>query len=147
LINKDAIKTIYIKWEKEEQTVFSIMLNRNGTINRLEEPEDQRKPIIIMGKTEESVFQELLDRLDESWFEFTGRYTYPDPKGPLMNLTISFEGEALDTGFSFTYGRDSNGPPADIVQYVELAASLTDSWFEEEIDKRYQSRKRKNHQE
>lgn len=147
MINQKTINTIYIKWEKGGQTVFSIMLHRNGSINRLEEPEDKSKPIMIMGKTEDPVFQEMLDNLNESWFEFAGRYTYPDPKGPLMNLTISFEGESTDIGFAFTYGRDSDGPPTDIVHYVELAASLTDPWFEEQLDKRYQSRKKKPRQE
>lgn len=131
MINKQAIHRILIKWTVEEETIISLMLSQNGSINRIGSGESTGGKM-AMGRTEEPIFQQLLEALPEDWLTNTGRYTLPDPKGKLAQLTIALESShEEETGFEFTYGTQSDGPPEDMVEYVEYAIALTDEWYEE----------------
>ncbi len=140
MIDIQSINTIYIKWEKDTHPVLILMINKQGTINRLGSEEDNKKPLMIMGKTDKPIFEHILENLDPHWLDLAGRYTYPNPKGSILSLTISMKGEEIDTGFSFTYGSQSEGPPEDIVDFVDYVVSLTEPWYEDQLTRKRQSK-------
>jgi len=106
------------------------MMSRSGHVNRLgsgEYADKQRQ--VAMGKVGPHLFEQLLSGLDEAWLDWAGRYTFPDPKGAIYTLTIVFEGDNWETGIAFTFGKESEGPPGDIWEFVDLAVDLTDEWY------------------
>ncbi|MEM7660308.1 MAG: hypothetical protein AAF399_29650 [Bacteroidota bacterium] len=131
------ITQVFIKWEVDGQQVLMIYLSRSGAINRL--GDGQAEPEVTqlcMGRVAEPWLEEWLGQLDPAWLEQAGRYTMPDPKGKMCTLAIALEGEDLDTGFAFTYGSESMGPPEEMVQLVDVALELTDEWYEDQLPKK-----------
>lgn len=125
----------------DESLLLYMMLSRNGSLNRRGEgSEDPSTLYMAMGHTDDPIFTDLLAQLPDDWLEHTGRYTMPDRQGKTMLLTISIQNDQVETGFQFTYGSDSVGPPEDMIEFLELALDLTDPWYEEATQK--QRRKR-----
>ncbi|MCI4667767.1 MAG: hypothetical protein MRZ79_06365 [Bacteroidia bacterium] len=130
MISKQSIHRILIKWSVEEEVIISMMLSKGGSLNRIGNGEKSGGKM-AMGRTEEPLFESLLEAMPEDWLKNTGRYTLPDPKGKMAQLTLVLETEdEQETGFEFTYGIQSGGPPEDFVEYVEYAIELTDEWYE-----------------
>ena len=92
-----------------------------------------------MGHTEEPLFEQLVAEMEPEWEEMTGRYEMPEQKGEACELTISLEGDELDTGFQFTFGSESAGPPEELLDWVEGAVAISQEWWEDQ-----RNRKRKN---
>ncbi|MEO0898323.1 MAG: hypothetical protein AAFY71_18060 [Bacteroidota bacterium] len=135
MINKEEIDRIYLQWLIEEENLITMMFSRSGSINRRGDGENLGgRP--AMGRVEEPLFQQLLEALPLDWFQNTGRYTLPDPKGKMAKLTLAFEGEKLDTGFEFMYGTQSDGPPEDMVEYIEFAMELSEEWYQSQGKKK-----------
>jgi len=135
MIRKEKIDRIFFQWLIEEENLITMMFSRTGAINRRGDGENLGgKP--AMGRTDETLFQHLIEALPMDWFQHTGRYTLPYPKGKTAKLTISFEGEELNAGFEFTYGTQSDGPPEDMIEYVELALELSEDWYQSQGKKK-----------
>jgi hypothetical protein len=88
-----------------------------------------------MGTTQKPLFKKLIQSIDKKVFELTGRYELPYEQGEHIHLTIHCKGDDLDTGFEFSYGSESMGPPEEILAIVEKAVELTDAWYEEQLEK------------
>ncbi len=127
------IDRIDIRWEVEQTPLLIMMLARSGALNRRGEgSEDPATFLMAMGTTEDPIFLDLISQLPEEWLAHTGRYQLPDPQGKSVDLTITLtDGKGQETGFQFLYGSDSEGPPEDMIEFVELAMELTDPWYEE----------------
>lgn len=134
MIEKESINRILIKWTVEEETIISMMLSRNGSLNRIGSGEKSGGKM-AMGNTDAPLFASLLEALPVDWLKNTGRYTLPNPKGKMANLALILETDKEETGFEFIYGIQSDGPPEDMVEYVEYAIELTDEWYAEMTQK------------
>lgn len=138
----EQIQRIYFKLEISERPVLSIMVSDSGAINRLGDGTlEDDPPVFFMGHTEEPIFQTIKREVDEDLLSMSGRYTLPDPLGDTCRMEIIIEAEAENTGFEFTYGSDSMGPPEEIVQLFEMAVELTHPWFEDQWNQKKQRRK------
>ncbi|MEL6133599.1 MAG: hypothetical protein AAFR59_09580 [Bacteroidota bacterium] len=133
---KEKITQIFIKWEVDGDSILSLMVSQTGAINRMGAMDGQTKGKFAMGTTEEPIFTTLLQAVPGDWFSHEGRYTLPDPKGKRAVLSIAFSGVEVDTGIAFTYGTQSDGPPEDIIEYIEYALELTDPWYETQTSKK-----------
>lgn len=130
------IQQIYIKLEAEEETVLSLMLSASGAINRMGDGSgDPEVGRFFMGNTREPLFRQLIQSIDPKVFELAGRYELPYEAGEHIQLTIHCKGEKLDTGFDFSFGSESMGPPEEILAIVEKAVELTDEWYEQQLMK------------
>ncbi|MEM7367121.1 MAG: hypothetical protein AAF587_00900 [Bacteroidota bacterium] len=139
------IDRIFIQWEIGGEQVLRLLLSRSGSVNRMGDglPQEGSSLSMCMGRLEDSfAFDQILGLMDSSWMDMTGRYELPDPQGTISTLSVGLEGDELDTGFSFTYGMDSEGPPEEFVHLVESAISITDPWYEEQIIRKKQRRKK-----
>lgn len=131
MISTDKIERVHIKWEIGELPILMIMLSANGGVNRMGNGDSENKDLqLYMGTTEEPLFVEFMRHIPSDMFDYTGRYTMPNPKGEVGRLEIAFEGRDIDTGFECLYGTESDGPPEEMVSLVELALALTDPWVE-----------------
>lgn len=139
------IDRIFIQWDIDQEQVLRLFLSRTGSVNRAGDgtpASEARKLPLCMGRLEDSfVFDEILGLMDASWLEMAGRYELPNPQGAISTLSVGLEGDQLDTGFAFTYGMESEGPPEEFVHLLESAIALTDPWYEEQISRKKQRRK------
>ncbi|MEL6629667.1 MAG: hypothetical protein AAFQ83_21570 [Bacteroidota bacterium] len=133
---KEKITQIFIKWEVDGESILSLMVSQTGAINRMGTMDGQTKGKFAMGTTDEPIFSALLQSVPGDWFSNEGRYALPDPKGKLAELTIGFSGNDVDTGIAFTYGTQSDGPPEDVIEYIEYALELTDPWYVNQTTKK-----------
>ena len=133
---KIKIKRIFIKLESDGKQRLNIFFSDSGTINRMGDGSDDRISRFFIGRTDEPIFAIFIEKISEDLLSLVGRYSFPDPKGELCKLIISFVGDDIDTGFEFTYGTDSDGPPEEIINLVNLALDLTDSWYEEQLNQK-----------
>ena len=130
------IQQIYIKLEAEEETVLSLMLSASGSLNRMGDGSgDSEFGRFFMGNTQKPLFKKLIQSINPKVFELAGRYELPYESGEHINLTIHCKGDDLDTGFEFSFGSESMGPPEEILAIVEKAVELTDGWYEEQLEK------------
>lgn len=136
-MNIDQIKSVHIVLEVESESVLSIKMTASGQVNRMGDGSGEREQSgWFLGSTEEPLFAEWATLLNTDLMELTGRYEYPDPEGEKCKLTISLEGDGESTGFEFSYGSDSMGPPEEILELVNAAADVTDDWWQSQKFKR-----------
>ncbi len=130
------IQQLFIKLEAEDESVLSLMLSASGSLNRMGDGSgDPEVARFFMGSSPEPLFQQLIAGMDEKVFELAGRYELPYEGGERLRLTLHFKGEKLDTGFEFSYGSESMGPPEELLEIVEQAVALTDGWYEAQLMK------------
>lgn len=132
MFDLSLLTQVHIKLTIAGADVLAITLTREGTLNRLGDGETMPPPL-FMGRTEEPLFAAFLGQLSPELLELTGRYTYPNPQGDRCELSIALSGAEIETGFAFSYGTDSEGPPEEIVELVEYALDLTDPWYEAQL--------------
>lgn len=131
-MNPEQIRKVHLALEVEGNTVLSILLTREGKINRMGNGTgDPEQSGWFMGQTEEPLLADWVKLLSPELMELTGRYEYPDPLGERCELTITLEDETGNsTGFAFTYGTESDGPPEEIFELVNAAMDLSEPWWE-----------------
>ena len=138
------IDSLFIKWESKRGSLLIISCSRSGSLSRLGDESLSYPPSpICMGKTEEPIFVELIEAFQEEWFEYAGRYEFPNLGVERQTLTVQFTGEELDTGFAFIFDEHSEGPPEDILQFVELALAATEAWYQDQLDAKTQKKRNK----
>lgn len=126
---------VFAKLEVKGETELMVMLAKSGAVNRMGGMDDDHNPFCI-GTSEESLFEAFMAEVPSELDEMTGRYTFPDPKGDLCMLTLALSGENLDTGFEFTYGSESEGPPEEVIALIEVLLDLTDDWYNEQRERK-----------
>ena len=131
-LDKKDIQQILISFDVNGENDFSLMISREGSINRRGKTDKPGKNFFIMGKGNPEMFLTILKGLQDEWLAWVGRYEYPDPKGDTCHLSISLSGEGVDTGLAFQYGSQSEGPPEEIVQWVEQALEITEPWLQDQ---------------
>lgn len=135
---KETIRAVSITLKVADTTVLLILLSADGTVNRTGTGTvNNSEHDIFIGCTQDRLFEQFMAEVDEGIFQHTGRYTYPDPKGHLCTLTLSFQvprnAQGRDyIGFEFVYGSESEGPNQQINQMVRAAVHLTDPWYEKQ---------------
>lgn len=137
-----AIDSVFIKLEVNQQQLLYIKLSKSGAVNRAGDGSPEDASSMFMGNTSEPFLENWLKLLPAEMLENTGRYTFPDPQGDICLLTIALEGPEMNTGFEFSYGSLSDGPPEDIIELVEGAMEITDEWYETQKASRQQKRKK-----
>lgn len=132
----EAIERINIKWQVDEAILLRISLSNSGAISRAGDGESNKLASrMYMGRIETETFVSLMAQFDSKWIEEAGRYTMPPAAGQECILTLSFEDEEQELGIEFTYQTEGHGPPEDLIEFVELALSLSDPWYGEMLEK------------
>ena len=143
-MTKAEIENVHISLVVNEEQVLALRVSKNGALNRMGDGSDDPKMrLMFMKRIEEPLFDRLMEVLSVDLLSMVGRYTFPDPKGDLTQLLITLEGDNdIETGFEFVYGSDSEGPPEEIIDFVEYAVELSDPYWEDFLSKKLQTPKK-----
>ena len=144
MLTKAEIENVHISLVVNEEQVLALRVSKNGALNRMGDGSDDPKMrLMFMKRIEEPLFDRLMEVLSVDLLSMVGRYTFPDPKGDLTQLLITLEGDnEAETGFEFVYGSDSEGPPEEIIDFVEYAVELSDPYWEDFLSKKLQAPKK-----
>jgi len=144
MLTKAEIENIHISLVVNEEQVLALRVSKNGALNRMGDGSDDPKMrLMFMKRIEEPLFDRLMEVLSVDLLSMVGRYTFPDPKGDLTQLLITLEGDnEAETGFEFVYGSDSEGPPEEIIDFVEYAVELSDPYWEDFLSRKLQGSKK-----
>jgi hypothetical protein len=86
---------------------------------------------LFSGPSDEPVCARIAAAIKAEWLEESLLYELPDPQGQLCVLTLQFDGEQIGTKvIRFKYGSESIGVPPEFREFVRLAVSLTESWYQ-----------------
>ncbi|MEM6264831.1 MAG: hypothetical protein AAGI38_20125 [Bacteroidota bacterium] len=131
------IERIHIRLQVESETVLSLMVAKSGAVNRMGDGSGAAKlKRFFMGSMPAPDWNLVTDILTQDLMDQTGRYEMPDITGERCELEIELTSDKeTETGFAFTYGTESIGPPEEIILLVDQAMSLTDDWYEAQLDK------------
>ncbi|MDX1908870.1 MAG: hypothetical protein SF053_17675 [Bacteroidia bacterium] len=141
MLKPEQIERIHFQLESGGITLLSVMVARSGAITRMGDGTGVPETLVpCIGRTEENLFAPLVSGVTPELLEMAGRYEMPDPQGDIHVLTITLEGEEAETGFAFTYGIDSDGPPEEMVEWVTRALELTDPWYTSQLARRNRKR-------
>ena len=143
MLTKAEIKHVHISLKVKDEQILAIRFSQNGALNRMGDgSDDPRMRLMFMKKVDEPLFDRLMEILSLDLLSMVGRYTYPNPKGDLTQLLVTLEGdEDSETGYEFIYGSDSEGPPEEIIEFVEYAVELSDPYWEDFLSRKLQSSK------
>lgn len=135
------LKRIEIRLEIGESRALHLMLSDSGAINRMGDGSGDKAPL-AMGRTEPALFAEIAATIPPEWWEMAGRYILPDQKGSPCQLEIALGGEDQETGIGFSFGSQSDGPPADIMNWVDAVLAATEPWYESQTQQKKQRGKK-----
>ncbi|MDQ1354991.1 MAG: hypothetical protein QG657_5300 [Acidobacteriota bacterium] len=124
---KDNINAILISNSISGGQQLFILLAADGSINR----SGPNHPDLFIGITKDTLFMQLRELINNEWFHYAGVYDIPEKVGELCELTIIFVTiDGKEIGMKFLYGKESQGLPKDISDFVSQAISITDSWYD-----------------
>jgi len=128
------INAVNITFEKGGKQALFILLAADGTINRMGTGSVSNKDnALFIGVTQERLFDQLMTKLNDDMLDHMGGYDVPEQRGVSCKLAIGLSfANAGDNGFGFRYGSESEGPPRDIIEFVNAAVQLTDAWFHQQ---------------
>ena len=115
--------------------VLFVLLAADGTVNRMGNgyPDDPDKDLFI-GRASDPLFTQFMNAIPQGALVPGRTYTLPgEHRGLECELLIQFlthDGQTLGVGF--TYGTESDGPPADVQNLVIRAVELTNPWHREQ---------------
>ncbi|MDW3649081.1 MAG: hypothetical protein R8P61_18575 [Bacteroidia bacterium] len=144
MLTKAEIENVHISLVVNEEQVLALRVSKSGALNRMGDGSDDPKMrLMFMKRIEEPLFDRLMEILSLDLLSMVGRYTFPDPKGDITQLLITLEGEKdTETGYEFVYGSDSEGPPEEIIDFVEYAVELSDPYWEDFLSRKLQGSKK-----
>jgi len=127
------ITAILISIKVEDKPSLFILLAGDGTINRMGTgTRNNTERNLYIALTKEKYFEKLRSAVRPVWLEHQGVYDVPEKQGKLTELAILFAyKDGAEGGLTFLYGSTSQGPPADICDFITLAVNLTEPWYQE----------------
>lgn len=126
------IDLVAITLEIAKRQALFLLLARDGTVNRMG---SGRLPSadqdMYIGRSEPPLLPAVLAALSDPMLRHTGGYDIPEKSGAPCRLAIMLRfADGSEDGFGFTYGSESEGPPADIAQFVRTAVEASQEWYE-----------------
>ncbi len=129
-----SFDALFLKWTTEQGNLLAISCMRSGNLSRLGDETLSFPPSpLFMGRTQENLFEELMNAFNPEWLKFVGRYEFPNLSESKQSLSLQLTGEGIDTGIEFIFDGQNSSPPEDFIEFVELAILLTNPWYEEQL--------------
>ena len=134
---KADIEQIRIDIESEGQSALSMLIHKDGTLNRQGNGSLPPVKVAAIGMTDGAVFHKLLELLDERVFAHAGVYDMPEKTGTPIRYSLVFLGEKPKVKvFEFRVGLQ-NKEVGELLPYVDAfinnAAALTNDWYEKAL--------------
>ena len=138
-MNKSDIEQIFIEIECNGESALSMMLHRDGTLNRSGNGSLPRHKVMAMGMSDGKIFKALIELLDQGIFPHAGTYELKEKKGLPVMYRVAFLGKEKPIGvFEFRVGLE-NKDAGNLLGYLDLfiqeAVKLTESWYADVLKK------------
>lgn len=133
MLNKEKINQIRIDFVYNNQHLFSLLADRDGTLNRFgnNTPPIDKRPVI--GMTDGNCFKYLLNEFDETLFPLANIYDHPNKSGIPIKLTVAFiVQESTIKVFEFRYGsltEDLGELLPYLTAYLNKSVEYTNDWY------------------
>lgn len=130
----EDVSGVFIAMHVDDEQVLFILLAADGAVNRMGTgaENNEEKQFFIAQSTPE-MFETLKSRIQPETAQWDGGYADPERKGKTCRLTIGFmNADGKESGCTFEYGSESQGPPTDLCDLVMAAIEITDPWYEEQ---------------
>ena len=142
-MKKDDIDEIRIDVTAEEQLALSVRLLRDGTLGRRGSGAVPAEGPAVFGITDGRCFTELMELVDERFFEFAGAYDHPEKHGAPITYTVVFRGPKPDEGeerqsvaFRVSVGTEHE-EVHPVVRYLDTLSTaviaLTEEWYQDAL--------------
>lgn len=134
---KTDIEQIRIDIESEGQSALSMLIHKDGTLNRQGNGNLPPVKVAAIGMTDGAIFRKLVDTLDERIFEQAGIYDHPNKQGQPIRYSLAFIGQKPKIKvIEFRVGLE-NTDVGDLLPYVDrfinVAAQMTNDWYEKAL--------------
>lgn len=124
------ITSLTVSLDVEGESVLFILLDRDGTMNRLGSGRtDNDEHDMVISTIATTTLAHVLEPLTPEWLERDGLFQMPDPKGPPCELTLMLAGDHDALTFAFLYGAESRGVPPPFRTVVERAVEATQAEY------------------
>jgi|SRR5690554_3527821 hypothetical protein len=134
---KTDIEQIRIDVESEGQSALSMLIHKDGTLNRQGNGSFPPVKVAAIGMTDGAIFRKLVDALDERIFEQAGIYDHPNKQGQQIRYSLAFIGQKPKIKvIEFRVGLE-NKDVGDLLPYVDrfinAAAQMTNDWYDKAV--------------
>ena len=138
-MNKQDIQKFRIDIQSGKESALSMLLGRDGNIARQGNGTLPADNASVLGSSDGTIFQRLIDILDERTFPHADVYDHPNKAGTPITYSIVFLGLGQDTViFEFRFGSET----ADVGEllpyfdgFISQAIALTNDWYAREKSK------------
>lgn len=135
-MKKSNIQKFRIDIVSGSESALSLMLGRDGTIGRQGNGKLPADKVSVLGSSDGSIFNSLIDMLDDRIFPHADVYDHPHKLGIPITYSIVFLGHGQETAiFEFRFGSGTT----DVGEllpffdgFIAQAVALTDNWYAEE---------------
>ena len=134
-MKKSDVEQIRIEVTCDGKNMLSMLLHRDGTLNRKGDGSVKDDAIMAIGMTDGSIFKSLLDTVHDDLLKEDGMFgvDMPDKPGQLMHYEIIFIGPKPHIAvFDFKLGTDTENPDQLFLFFYGLVVSAikeTDKWY------------------
>lgn len=133
---KDKLDKCLLSLEVGGKNALLIVMAKDGTICRRGNGNPEKDLEMLKGESDLQHFDAYMMTISEELFAFSGVFEQTPIIGRPCKLLIVFSGPGgEEAGFKCNYGEDSQGAPREITEMLINAVKLTDSWYEQEIEK------------
>ena len=135
-MNKTQIQKIRIDVISNDQSALFMMLDREGKISRQGSGTLPADEFAVMSDNDGSIFEALVNALDDQVFAHAGVYDHPNKLGQPITYSVAFLGEEPDVAvFEFRVGTETEDvgellPYFD--QFISKVVMATNPWYEAE---------------
>lgn len=135
-MNKESIQKIRIDIVTNDQSVLSMLLEKGGRISRQGSATLPADAFAVESKNDGSIFDGMINMLDEQAFAHAGVYDHPVKEGLPITYSVAFLSDGDDVAaFEFRLGTETKDvgellPYFD--QFISKAVMATNAWYEAE---------------
>lgn len=135
-MNKSDIQKIRIDIICQEQSALSMLLDKEGKVSRQGNGKMPPDEFAVMSDNDGSIFDKLVDAVDERAFEHAAVYDHPDKSGLPITYSVAFlDNKDNVAAFEFRLGTETKEvgellPYFD--QFISNAVLMTQEWYDSE---------------
>jgi hypothetical protein len=132
-MKKSQIEIVRIDITPQGQSALSMLLHKDGTINRQGNGDLPPVKIAAVGMTDGAQFRTLIEKIDPDLMQESLQYKHPQPSGMPITYKIAFLGkQPLMRQYVLDFGLD-NDDVHQLVKYfdhfIKLAKTSTDEFY------------------
>ena len=149
-MDKSQIQVIRIDISSQNQSALSMLLHRDGTINRQGNGDLPAEKMAALGTSDGSVFKTLVELISDgdALLDKSLEYRHPEPKGQLITYDIKFVGPQPQFRQYVLYFGTDNDEVHQLVKFfdhfVYQAKTLTDDFYHKATSDQDQKKTKKS---